>query len=111
MNNRKGEPKDFIRHISIYPNILLHLWEQSLLDTLENLLRMPLSHTVTLHYDTVFNVGDFYLSTLLFCHSMFKRHPIVPVGFFIHSRRFHEDHKRFLEMVRQTLPSLASNSN
>ena len=44
MNNRKGEAKDFIRHVSVYPNIILHLLAQPLLDSLELLLRLPLSH-------------------------------------------------------------------
>lgn len=59
MNNRKGEAKDFIRHVAVYPNIILHLIAQPLLDSLELLLRLPLSHSVMLHYDTVFNIGDF----------------------------------------------------
>ena len=57
---------------------------------------MPLSHSVMLHYDTVFNIG------------VFKRHPLVPIGFFIHSRRFHEDHKCFIETISQAVPSLSS---
>ena len=108
MNNRKGEAKDFIRHVSVYPNIILHLLAQPLLDSLELLLRLPLSHSAMLHYDTVFNIGDFYLSTLLFRQYMFKRHPMVPIGFFIHSRRFHEDHQCFLEAVRRALPTINS---
>lgn len=108
MNNRKGEAKDFIRHVAVYPNIILHLIAQPLLDSLELLLRLPLSHSVMLHYDTVFNIGDFYLSTLLFRQYMFKKHPLVPIGFFIHSRRFHEDHQCFLEVVRRALPTINS---
>ena len=71
MNNRKGA-KDVIRHVAVYPNIILHLIAQPLLDSLELLLRLPLSHSVMLHYVTVFNIGDFYLSTLLFRQYMFK---------------------------------------
>ena len=108
MNNRKGEAKDFIRHVSVYPNIILHLLAQPLLDSLELLLRLPLSHSAMLHYDTVFNIGDFYLSTLLFRQYIFKRHPMVPIGFFIHSQRFHEDHQCFLEAVRRALPTINS---
>jgi len=81
MNNRKGKPKDFIRHITIHPNIIMHLLTQPLIESLEVLLRMPLPHSVMLHYDTVFNIGDFYLYTLLFCQYMFKRHPMVLIGF------------------------------
>ena len=55
--------------------------QQPLLDNLEMLLKVS-SSPVTLHYDTVFNVGDFYLSTLVFRNSMFKKDPITPVALF-----------------------------
>ena len=80
---------------------------QPLLESLEMLLKVS-PDPVTLHYDTVFNVGDFYLSTLVFRHSMFKKDPITPVAFFIHSRRYQEDHIRFMITIRQSLPLLAA---
>ena len=38
---------------------------------------------------------------------MFKKHPLVPFGFFIHSRHFHKDHKYFIETIHQAVPSLS----
>jgi len=66
------------------------------------------SSSVTLHYDTVFNMGNFYLSTLLFRHSVFKGQPVVPFAFLVHTRRFIDDHVRFMEALRQSFPCLAS---
>ena len=107
MNNRKGEKEEFIRHFSIHPTILVHLIPQSLLDSLELVLKISLD-TVVLHYDTVFNIGDYYLSTLMFRHSLFKHNPVVPLAFFIHSRRFAESHHNFIKAIRQALPVLAT---
>ena len=95
MKNRKGDKIDFIRHLSLHPTILVHMVPQPLLDSLELLLRVS-SDPVILHYDTVFNIGDYYLSTLLFRHTMFCNNPLIPIGFFLHSRRFHDDHEKFL---------------
>ena len=53
-------------------------------------------------------MGDYYLSTLIFRHAMFKKNPIVPIGFLIHSRRFREDHLNFLKAIRQSISLLAS---
>lgn len=39
---------------------------------------------------------------------MFSKDQLVPIGFFLHSRRFHEDHVRFLTAVRQSVPLLAT---
>ena len=61
-----------------------------------------------LHYDTVFNMGDFYLSTLLFKHSFFKGLPVVPSAYFVHTRRFSGDHTRFMEAICLSYPFLAS---
>ena len=107
MKDCKGDPKDLIRYLSLHPNIQVHMLAQPLIDSLQNLLKSS-SETVILHYDTVFNMGDFYMSTIVFRHAMFKKHPIVPFGFFIHSHRFHDDHLQFLERVRKSTPLLAS---
>ena len=107
MNNRKGEATDFLRHFSVHPNIVIHLIPQPLVETLDTLMRIS-SLPVTLHYDTVFNMGDFYLSTLVFRHDMFKGNPIIPVGYFVHSRRFHEDHINFLTTIRKTITLLSA---
>ena len=77
---------------------------QPLLEALDVLLRAS-SEPIILHYDTVFNMGNYYLSTLIFRHAMFKKNPIVPIGFLIHSRRFHEDHLNFLKVIQQSIAS------
>ena len=107
MNNRKGDPVDFIRHFSIHPTVIAHMIPQSLIEALDVTIRIS-SQPITLHYDTVFNMGDFYLSTLLFRHQMFKGNPIIPLGFILHSRRFHKDHVQFLSFVRKCVNQLAS---
>ena len=62
---------------------------QPLLENLEVLLKVS-SDPVTLHYDTVFNIGDFYLSTLVFRNSMFKKIP----SFHLHSLYTREDTRK-----------------
>ena len=108
MKNHKGDPQDFISHLSIYPNIIVRMSAQPLIESLESLMRLS-SSSVTLHYDTVFNMGDFYLSTLiLFRNSVFKGQPVVPFAFLVHTRHFINDHVRFMEAIRQSFPCLAS---
>ena len=57
IKNRKGDPQDFISHFSVYPNVIVHMSAQPLMDSLETLMRLS-SEPVMLHYDTVFNMGD-----------------------------------------------------
>jgi len=105
--DRKGESQDFLKHFQIYPTVCIHLIPCPLLENLEVLLKVS-SSPVVLHYDTVFNMGDFYLSTLVYRNSMFQNDPITPAAFFIHSRRLKEDHLLFMQNLRQLLPLLAS---
>ena len=44
--------------------------------------------------------------TLSFRHGLFVREPIVPLAFFIHSRRYHGDHLDFIHLISNSLPSL-----
>ena len=64
-NDRGGVPQDFIRQFQVFPTVIVHLIPQPLLESLETLLKVSIG-PVMLHYDTVFNMGDFYLSTLVF---------------------------------------------
>ena len=103
----KGEKVDFVTFFGTHPHILIHMIYQPLLDVMENVV--CLSHdTVCLHYDTVFNIGDFYLSTVTFRHMLFKKNPVMPFAFFIHSRKFHDNHVDFLKCIRKKAPLLAT---
>ena len=106
-NNRKGEPLDFIRKFSVHPNVIVQMIGQPIIKELETALKLS-TEPVTLHYDTVFNMGDFYLSTLIFKHTMFKNSPVLPFGFLVHTRRYQVDHMQFMEAIRQLSPILAS---
>ena len=107
LKDRKGEPQNFLRNFQVYPTVCVHMVPHPLLENLEMLLKVSTT-PVTLHYDTVFNMGDFYLSTLVFRNAIFKKDPITPVAFFIHSRRFQEDHMLFMKTIGKSLPLLAS---
>lgn len=107
LNNKKGEPISFLQYFSVHPTILLHLIAQPLADALDVLLRAS-SKPVILHYDTVFNMGDFYLSTLVFRHNMFQKSPVIPIAFIIHSCQFQEDHLKFLAAIRKRVNLLSS---
>ena len=45
-----------------------------------------------LSYDTTFNMGDCYVSPLLFKHVAFNENPVMMAGVFIHERNFEVYH-------------------
>jgi len=95
----------FYLYLQIFPTVVIPLIPQPLLENLDMLLRVS-STPVTLHYDTIFNMGDFYLSTLVFHNSIFEKNPITPVAYFVYSRRYQHDHIKFMQILRQSLPLL-----
>lgn len=106
MLDRNGISKSFVSYMLSIPRILVHLLPHPLLQSLETLLKVA-SSPVTLHYNTVFNVGDFYLSTLSLRHGLFEREPIIPCGFLLHSR-LQNDHRYFIQMLINEVPLLLS---
>ena len=66
-NDRRGVPQDFTRQFQVFPTVIVRTSNPSTtsIESLETLLKVSIG-PVILHYDTVFNMGDFYLSTLVF---------------------------------------------
>ncbi len=59
-----------------------------------------------LSYDTTFQLGDFYVSTLLFRYVLFSTSPVVPAFFSIHERKFQSTHEELMKEVCRSVPSL-----
>ena len=58
------------------------------------------------HYDTTFQLGDFYVSPLIFRHILFKENPSIPAMFLIHERKFTETHEEMFKECCKQIPSL-----
>ena len=54
-------------------------------------MRAVLSITGTkpqlLSYDTTYNLGDFYVSPILFRHTLFEEAPVIPAAFLLHEKQ------------------------
>jgi len=49
------------------------------------------------YYDTTFSMGDFYVSCLLYRHSLFVGNPVMPLLLLIHEKRTTESHTLLFE--------------
>ena len=67
--------------------------------------------TVNTWRDTTFNLGDFYLSVLLFRVTCFESSPTVLLAYHIHERKLAETHDEFFRHVANTIPDLRTTSN
>lgn len=53
---------------------------------------------------TTFNLGDFYVTPLIFSHFLFKNRPSIPLAFLIHERKY----KKCATFVAEEIPKLVS---
>lgn len=53
-----------------------------------------------LSYDTTFQLGNFYVSVLLYRHVIFHKNPIIPVLFLIHERKLSGHHEILFRTLR-----------
>lgn len=80
---------DFLWSITTHPNLSITFG----LPDLVHLVR--LCNPAFLTYDTTFNLGDFYVTTIVLQLSVFNEKPIIPVAFMLHERKFQRLHEEF----------------
>ena len=91
---------NFIQQIITYPDLSVICYHQDLVSVCLNCLSSaasPTKPTITLTYDTTFNLGDFYVSVLLFRATDFDPSPILPMAYLIHERKFQSTQRQFLQ--------------
>ena len=64
-----------------------------------------------LSYDTTFQLGDFYVSPLLFRNVLFSKSPVMPAAFLVHERKLKHCHEEMMRIVANEIPSLVNGNN
>ena len=77
---------------------------QKILDQADRVL--TLTTTQLLSYDTTFLLGDFYVPSLVFRHTVFKQRPCIPAMFLIHERKYTETHLAMFKECVARIPAL-----
>jgi hypothetical protein len=90
----------FIRRVITSPDLMIFVG----IDQAFDLANRCFSHSRTqnsnkqlLTYDTTFNIGGYYMSTLGSINPELKETPFYPICFMIHDRKLTETHQMFLE--------------
>ena len=95
----------FIWKINTFPDLLCICGLQEIISECDKVLLLN-SKLQLLSYDTTFQLGDFYVSPLVFRHTLFKEIPCMPVMFLIHERKFAETHQEMFKECIKRIPSL-----
>ena len=105
---------DFVHRITTFPDVEIFLYSPHILSTFQTLLsrchceNLPV---IQLSYDTTFNMGDFYLSVLLYRHTEFNESPVIPLSFLIHERKLNSTHTNFFTYMKSVCPELANSQH
>ena len=72
----------------------------------DRLLQLILINPITLYYNTIFCLGDFYVSTLAFQHIMFEENPVILLAPMVHEHKFQKCHDQLFEIIIDRIPRL-----
>ena len=89
-----GGETNFIWRIETYPNLICILGLRDIIAEMDRVLQLNEVGQL-LSYDTTFNLGDFYVSLLVFRNVIFCEYPCIPVAFLTHENKRKDTHKIF----------------
>ena len=105
---------NFVHHITTYPDLEVFLYHPDILKHFVTTLTTD-DHTTKptqqMSYDTTFNLGDYYLSILIFRDTSFESSPIVPLAYLIHEHKLTSTHEAFFKFIANICPELNRASN
>ena len=98
----------FVKTVTTYPDLAVICGHDRVISELDSVLHLISDRPQLLSYDTTFQLGDFYLSALLFRHTLFTNSPVIPALFLIHERKFEKIHAKFMECLAELVPGLVN---
>jgi hypothetical protein len=94
----------FIRKITTFPDLEVVFGMEELLQDMGRELQLHEPGQI-MSYNTTFQLGDFYLSFVLYRAMIFQEEPCIPALFLIHERKFAETHCTFFKELKKVVPS------
>jgi hypothetical protein len=87
----------FIMEIVLLPDLTFYAGKPAILQEFNRMLELETDgDKLYCTYDTTFNMGDFYVTPIVFRHILFESAPAVPLCFMVHQRKFQSLHEQFL---------------
>ena len=99
--------QDFLKELTIFPDLCCIVAVDDILNDFNKALIVKSDEPLLVSYDTTFDLGDFFVSVLVYKHAMFQRGNTIPVAFMIHDRRSGELHVRFFRTIKSLVPNLS----
>lgn len=97
----------FVKHVTLYPDLVCIISLPEMITQFNQLVDVKSTEQLFLSYDTTFNLGDCYVSAIVFKHILFKETPLVPLAFLIHDRKFGSVHEHFFSFIKSAIPKIS----
>ena len=101
-----SHPDGFVKHVKLYPDLVCIVSLPEMITQFNQLVDVKSTEQLFLSYDT-FNLGDCYVSAIVFKHILFKETPLVPLVFVIHDRQFGSVHEHFFSFIKSAIPKIS----
>ena len=96
---------NFIWKIETHPDLICIFGLQDIMEEMDRILQLKkVEHLLS--YDTTFNLGDFYVSLLVFRYVLFQENPCIPAAFLIHEKKVQGVHEEFFSFISKKSKSL-----
>ena len=99
----------FVKHITVYPDLVAIFSLPEILQQFNQMLEVKSNEQIFLSYDTTINLGDCYISAVVFKNVLFKESPLQPLAFVIHDRKLGTVHDTFFRFLKTACPKLEKN--
>ena len=104
--NEQSDEVKFVKNIISYPDFIIVMYRAELWDKVKEQLSRENSPHLCLSYETMFELGDMYVSALIIRLDEFVETPSVPLLIMIHERKLKANHKYFWKKVADYFPEL-----
>ena len=99
--------QDYTHRMFLVPELGVVLGHRAMLQEFRAVLCTKGQQPQLVSYDTTYNLGDFYVSPLLFSHTLFEGAPVTLVAFLIHEKRTQFPHQIFMDFIAKEIPGIA----
>ena len=96
---------NFVQYMSTFPDLCVVVADNEMIDELNTVVKLK-DPEFLLSYDTTFSFDEFYVSPLVFKHTMFEYNPIVAGMFMIHERKLQDTNDTFFRRLNLLVKNL-----
>ena len=101
---------NYVQKIVTFPDLVVVCGLSYMLKELNKLLHIQ-SSSHLLSYDTTFQLGDCYVSTMLFKNVLFRKSPVMPAIFMLHERKLRNNHDELMKIAAAQIPYFVKGKN